>query len=69
MGGLKPFAGFQTLHFSSERVGYSGEDVSMKATLSEAIIVEEDVSSGALIMSPGTATPLKLYLCTPIFVH
>jgi hypothetical protein len=49
--------------------GYSGEDVSMKATLSEAIIVEEDVSSGALIMSPGTATPLKLYLCIPIFVH
>lgn len=49
--------------------GYSGEDVSMKVTLSEAIIVEEDVSSVALIMSPGTATPLKLYLCTPIFVH
>jgi hypothetical protein len=51
--------------------GYSGEDVSMKATLSEAIIVEEDVSSGfgALMMSPGTATPLKLYLCIPIFLH
>lgn len=36
--------------------GYSGEDVSMKVTLSEAIIVEEDVSSVALIMSPVLQT-------------
>lgn len=38
--------------------GYSGEDVSMKATLSEAIIVEEDVSSGfgGLNMSPVLQT-------------